>query len=176
MDNQQVSSFRLSIGTFLRFAMWAMVVGLILVVLLSLFRPDSLNGVFNVFRPKETVFVTPADRFQQPPRELEIVTILRRDGIPAILNPAQLTAEEANNWLAPSSQVLGVSINGEHRAYSLALLSRHEIANDVLGGKPIAVTWCPLCFTGIVYARELGGPGAHLRRVREAHHERAGDV
>jgi len=141
VDNQQVSSFRLSIGTFLRFAMWAMVVGLILVVLLSLFRADSLNGVFNVFRPKETVFVTPADRFQQPPRELEIVTILRRDGIPAILNPGQITAEEANNWLAPSSQVLGVSINGEHRAYSLALLSRHEIANDVLGGQPIAVTW-----------------------------------
>ena len=139
MDNQQVSSFR--IGTFLRFAMWAMVVGLILVVLLSLFRPDSLNGVFNVFRPKETVFVTPADRFQQPPLELETVTILRRDGIPAILNPGQITAEEANNWLAPSSQVLGVSINGEHRAYSLALLSRHEIANDVLGGQPIAVTW-----------------------------------
>ena len=121
--------------------MWAMVVGLILVVLLSLFRPDSLNGVFNVFRPKETVFVTPADRFQQPPLEREIVTILRRDGIPAILNPGQITAEEANNWLAPSSQVLGVSINGEHRAYSLALLSRHEIANDVLGGQPIAVTW-----------------------------------
>ncbi len=141
MDNQQVSSFRLSIGSVLRFAMWGLVVGLILLVLLSLFRPDSLNGVFNVFRPKETLFVTPADRFQQPPLELEIVTVIRRDGILAILNPGKITAEEADAWLAPSSQVLGVSINGEHRAYSLALLSRHEIANDVLGGQPIAVTW-----------------------------------
>ena len=141
MENQQDSSFRLSIGSFLRFAMWGLVVGLILLVLLSLFRPDSLNGVFNVFRPKETLFVTPADRFQQPPLELEIVTVIRRDGILAILNPGKITAEEADAWLAPSSQVLGVSINGEHRAYSLALLSRHEIANDVLGGQPIAVTW-----------------------------------
>ena len=141
MDNQQVSSFRLSIGSVLRFAMWGLVVGLILLVLLSLFRPDSLNGVFNSFRPKETLFVTPADRFQQPPLELEIVTVIRRDGILAILNPGKITAEEADAWLAPSSQVLGVSINGEHRAYSLALLSRHEIANDVLGGQPIAVTW-----------------------------------
>jgi hypothetical protein len=141
VDNQQVSSFRLSFGTILRFAMWAIVVGLGILILIALLRPDSFNGVFNVFRPKETLFVTPADRFQQPPLELEIVTILRRDGNPAILNPGQITAEEADAWLAPSSQVIGVSINGEHRAYSLALLSRHEIPNDVLGGKPLAVTW-----------------------------------
>lgn len=147
MENQQnhlgqhSPSFGLPIGSILRFAMWAMVVGLGLLILIALFRPDTLNGVFNAFRPKETLFVTPADRFQQPPLELEIVTILRRDGIPAILNPGQITAEEADTWLAPSSQVIGVSINGEHRAYSLALLSRHEIANDVLGGQPIAVTW-----------------------------------
>ena len=67
--------------------------------------------------------------------------MLGRDGIPAILDPGHITAEEANDWLAPSAQILGVSINGEHRAYSLALLSKHEIANDVLGGQPIAVTW-----------------------------------
>ena len=38
-------------------------------------------------------------------------------------------------------QVLGVSINGESRAYSIPMLSRHEIVNDVIGGVPIAVTW-----------------------------------
>ena len=140
-SDQQAPSFRLPIGTILRLLMWSVVAGLMLLILLSIFRPDSLNGVVNIFRPKETVYVTPEDKFQQQPLELEIVTVLGRDGIPAILNPDQLTAEEADDWLTPSAQVLGVSINGEHRAYSLALLSKHEIANDVLGGQPIAVTW-----------------------------------
>ena len=43
--------------------------------------------------------------------------------------------------MEPSERVIGVSVNGEHRAYSLNLLSRHEIVNDIVGGKPIAVTW-----------------------------------
>ena len=38
-------------------------------------------------------------------------------------------------------KVLGVSINGESRTYSIPMLSRHEIVNDVVGGVPIAVTW-----------------------------------
>ncbi len=140
-SSQRAPSINLPIGAILRLAMWSMVAGLVLVLLLALFRPDSLNDVFNFFRPKETLFVTPEDRFQQPSLELEIVTVIPRDGISAILNPGQISAEQADDWLAPSSQVLGVSIGGEHRAYSLALLSRHEIANDVLGGQPIAVTW-----------------------------------
>lgn len=37
--------------------------------------------------------------------------------------------------------VLGVSINGDHRAYPLNMLSRHEIVNDTVGGVPVAVTW-----------------------------------
>ena len=147
MDHQHIppshssSSFRLPIGTVLRLGMWSVLAGLILLILLSLFNPDSLNGVFNIFRAKKTVFVTPNDSFQRPPLELEIVTVIPRDGISAILAPGFISAEEADDWLAPSSQVIGVSINGEHRAYSIALLSRHEIANDDLGGVPIAVTW-----------------------------------
>ena len=37
--------------------------------------------------------------------------------------------------------VIGVSIEGEHKAYSTAFLSSHEIVNDVVGGTPVAVTW-----------------------------------
>lgn len=38
--------------------------------------------------------------------------------------------------------ILGVEIEGDARAYSVPLLSRQEIVNDVVGvGKPIAVTW-----------------------------------
>jgi hypothetical protein len=37
--------------------------------------------------------------------------------------------------------VLGVEQDGEAKAYSISLLSRHEIVNDSIGGQPIAVTW-----------------------------------
>lgn len=73
--------------------------------------------------------------------DLKIVTILGRDGIPAILDPVFSAPAEALAQMEPSERVLGVSINGDHRAYPLNLLSRHEIVNDTVGGKPITVTW-----------------------------------
>ena len=74
-------------------------------------------------------------------RELEIVRLLGKDAIPAILEPQFVSATEAEQWMSPEEGVLGVSVGGEHRAYAVSMLSRHEIVNDVVGGKPIAVTW-----------------------------------
>ena len=71
----------------------------------------------------------------------DIITVLGYDAIPAILNPEIVSAEEAAERMSPSEQVIGLSINGEHRAYSIPMLSRHEIVNDTVGGKPVAVTW-----------------------------------
>ena len=71
----------------------------------------------------------------------DIITVLGYDAIPAILEPNMVSIEEADEWMAPSEQVIGLSINGDHRAYSIPMLSRHEIVNDTVGGKPVAVTW-----------------------------------
>ena len=73
--------------------------------------------------------------------EFEIVTLLPPDAIPAISNPQFITAEEADAQLRLTDLVIGVSIDGEHRAYGAAFLSGHEIVNDTLGGRAIAVTW-----------------------------------
>ena len=73
--------------------------------------------------------------------DLRIITVLGKDAIPAILDPQFISAAEAVSQMQPSERVLGVSINGEHRAYPLNLLSRHEVVNDTVGGKPVAVTW-----------------------------------
>jgi len=73
--------------------------------------------------------------------ELEIVTLLPRDGIPAIDNPQFLSADEADEEYAPDELVIGVNFDGDARAYSIPLLSGHEIVNDTVGGKKIAVTW-----------------------------------
>jgi hypothetical protein len=72
---------------------------------------------------------------------LEIVTLLPQDGIPAIDEPQFLSAEEADSEYAPDELVIGVNYEGDARAYSIPFLSGHEIVNDTVGGKKIAVTW-----------------------------------
>ncbi len=69
------------------------------------------------------------------------MTLLPRDGIPAIDNPEFLSAEEADEEYAPDELVIGVNYDGDARAYSIPFLSRHEIVNDTVGGRKIAVTW-----------------------------------
>lgn len=73
--------------------------------------------------------------------DLEIITLLPQDAIPAIDNPEYYSAEEASQEYFPDELVLGIEFNGEARAYSVGLLSRHEIVNDTVGGIKLAVTW-----------------------------------
>ena len=73
--------------------------------------------------------------------DLKIVTVLGKDGIPAILDPQFLSPEDAASQMQANERVIGLSIDGDHRAYPLNLLSRHEIVNDTVGGEPVAVTW-----------------------------------
>ncbi len=70
----------------------------------------------------------------------EIVTVLPKDAIPAILSPSFDEGSKAS-WLRGNDLVVGVEIRGDRRAYPVATLSRHEIVNDNVGGIPIAVTW-----------------------------------
>lgn len=65
---------------------------------------------------------------------------VRRDGIPDLRQPPTLTPAEAS-YLAPDDRVFGVSINGQHRAYPLRVLNAHEMANDLLGGRQIALAY-----------------------------------
>lgn len=76
-----------------------------------------------------------------PPREFEIVTLLDFDAIKAIDEPEFLSADEVGDTYRPDEKVIGVSIGGDNRAYSVPMLSRHEIVNDTVGGVKIAVTW-----------------------------------
>ena len=71
----------------------------------------------------------------------DIIAILPMDAIPAILDPQFLSAASAEDQMESAEQVIGVSINGDNRAYSINMLSSHEIVNDMVGGKAIAVTW-----------------------------------
>jgi hypothetical protein len=80
-----------------------------------------------------------------------------KDGIPAIDDPKFVTVEEADGWLKPQEPVILFQIGDDARAYPLQVLTWHEIVNDVVGGEPVSVTFCPLCNTGIAFERTFEG-------------------
>ena len=85
-------------------------------------------------------FWAPASLFAADLRPDEIITVLPKDAILAILSPSFEKGSEVS-WLKGHEAVVGVTINGESRAYPVPILSRVEIVNDTVGKVPIAVTW-----------------------------------
>ena len=81
-----------------------------------------------------------------------------KDGIPSIDKPKFVAVAEVDD-LVGREPVIGLTVNGEARAYPLQVLTWHEIVNDEIGGVPVAVTYCPLCNAAIVFDRrvEVGG-------------------
>lgn len=81
------------------------------------------------------------------------------NAIPSINNPRFLLYEEsAEKGEAPQNNqlIVGLSINDEVKAYPHFILDYHEIVNDVVGGVPVSVTYCPLTGTAKVYDRSQG--------------------
>lgn len=76
-----------------------------------------------------------------------------KDGIPSIDNPKFITASEADTNLDPGDIVFGVARNGVVKAYPQNILVHHEIVNDVIGGEPVSVTYCPLTGTVLGFNR-----------------------
>jgi Protein of unknown function (DUF3179) len=79
------------------------------------------------------------------------------DGISAIDRPKFVSPAKAAAWLTPKEPVLALTIDGDARAYPLQILMWHEIVNDVVGGVPVAVTYCPLCNSALVFERAVAG-------------------
>lgn len=78
------------------------------------------------------------------------------DGIPSLDNPEMIEASKAN-YLLDNDLVFGVEINGDVRAYPLRIMGWHEMFNDVIGGVPVALAYCTLCGSGILYETNLEG-------------------
>jgi len=78
-----------------------------------------------------------------------------RDGIPSIDVPAFATASAVED-IDDREPVIMFPLEGSSRAYPLRVLIWHEIANDVVDGVPVAVTYCPLCNAAIVFDRRVG--------------------
>ncbi len=76
-------------------------------------------------------------------------------GIPSLDFPKMIAAADAD-YLLPDDLVFGIAINGDIRAYPLRIMGWHEMFNDVIGGVPVALAYCTLCGSGILFetARE----------------------
>jgi len=79
-----------------------------------------------------------------------------RDGIPAIDEPKFISPKEAR-FLRDDDIVISFTHAGITRAYPLRILIWHEIVNDIIGKKPVAITYCPLCGTAMVFDRTISG-------------------
>jgi hypothetical protein len=84
--------------------------------------------------------------------------------------PKQLLLVSAgSNKVDPDRLVLGVSINGEAKAYPIQFLGYHHHIQDTVGGKPIMVTYCTVCRTGRVFEPIVNGKKEKFRLVGMNH-------
>jgi hypothetical protein len=91
-----------------------------------------------------------------------------KDGIPSIDMPRfeRLNDGAAAGWasrIGDAEPVISLAIRGDARAYPLGVLIWHEIVNDIVGGTPVTITYCPLCNASLVFERRA-------RRDRKRRH------
>lgn len=79
-----------------------------------------------------------------------------KDGIPALLDPPFIDREQAD-YLSPNDLVVGYQVGDDIRAYPHKILDWHEIVNDEIGGRPMAITYCPLTGTAVGWDRNIDG-------------------
>ena len=80
----------------------------------------------------------------------------RKDCIPSINYP-KFTLGKSVAWLSDSDIVFGISYMGIQRAYPQKILNWHEIVNDKVGDKYLAITFCPLCGSAVAFERIVDG-------------------
>ena len=97
---------------------------------------------------------------ERTPREVSLAELHqgcpRRDCIRSLDTP-RFVAAPAADFLNDDDLVLAVTLGGQARAYPTRILDYHEIVNDTLAGTPIAITYCPLCGSGMVFRRRVDG-------------------
>jgi hypothetical protein len=80
-----------------------------------------------------------------------------KDGIPALDHPRFVGIDAARRFLGAKAQVAVVRIRKAAKAYPIEIMVWHEIVNDRIAGRPIALTYCPLCNSTVAFSRRVGG-------------------
>ena len=80
-----------------------------------------------------------------------------KDAIPAITAPDMIPAADEARIAAREPVMVHAPEGAPARAYPVRYLMWHEIVNDTVAGVPVAVTFCPLCNSGLVFDRRVAG-------------------
>lgn len=80
-----------------------------------------------------------------------------KDGIPSLTQPRFVRAFARSQSFTPGEPLIVYRDGKAVRGYPLSLLLWHEIVNDTVNGRSIAVTFCPLCNAAIVFDRRVDG-------------------
>ncbi|NII28865.1 DUF3179 domain-containing protein [Pseudoflavitalea sp. X16] len=84
--------------------------------------------------------------------------------------PTDITfARAAANNIPGDKLVIGVTVNGESKAYPIQLIGYHHQVQDSLGNTPIMVTYCTVCRTGRVFSPVVNGQKETFRLVGMDH-------
>lgn len=85
-----------------------------------------------------------------------LISSLPPEAIPALTEPSMVASDSPEaEYLLESDRVLGVMMDGRARAYPHRILWHHEIVNDRVGDDWIAITFCPLTGSGLVFDPHL---------------------
>lgn len=120
------------------------------------FVHDSETTKENTSQSDRQVFVTDGVKHSIPLDEI-LSGGPPKDGIPSLDNPEFVSVSKTGDDLDDDSIGLGLVVDGEARFYPYDILVWHEIVNDSFGAVPVLVTYCPLCRTGVVFDRRVGG-------------------
>lgn len=110
----------------------------------------GIDGNFDAFLRREYLA---RDRMKIRLEEITWGGVVK-DGIPSLDNPELIPAADAD-YLKGSDLVFGVAINGDIRAYPLRIMGWHEMFNEVIGGVPVALAYCTLCGSGILFETQV---------------------
>lgn len=81
----------------------------------------------------------------------------------------KVLANAAANKVDLKKLVIGVTLNGESKAFPIEIIGYHHQVRDSLGGQPIMVTYCTVCRTGRVFSPIVNGKLEHFRLVGMDH-------
>lgn len=119
---------------------------------------QSINSEINVTGnnlPKESAFQGKGLSTNTAKASIPLEKVLDggpgKDGIPALTNPKFISIKEAEKSIKDDMDGLVVSVGNTVKFYPYSIMVWHEIVNDVVDGKSLVITFCPLCGSAIVF-------------------------
>lgn len=141
--------------TLLFTTLWAPVLILSACLLLGFDRVEERDGRLWLFGGEEPGQAFDITEFRLDPGKLNFG--LGREAFHALIEPEFARPGDPGVSINDRTRVLAVVIDGEAKAYPIALLRGHEVVNDTVGGRPIFAAYCILADLAGVYDREMAG-------------------